>query len=135
MLRVLYGKSLLAQWTENSPPTDVSSVYLMQPLMLFSCLLQEAFLQENLVPILRSMIMNAVGIICCTLLSFCPLLSSCFIAQLVRALHRNCKLSVSKPVEVLAFSGFSRQLQKNCVHNCKGYSLLELSLAIFWYYV
>ena len=35
-----------------------------------------------------------------------------FIAQLVRASHRNREVTGSNPVEVLNFSGFSPQLQK-----------------------
>lgn len=34
------------------------------------------FIQENLVLILNSIIINKVGIICCSLLSFCPLMIS-----------------------------------------------------------
>ena len=35
-----------------------------------------------------------------------------FVAQLVRASHRNREVTGSNPVEVLNFSGFSTQLQK-----------------------
>ena len=35
-----------------------------------------------------------------------------FIVQLVRALHRYCKVTGSNPVEVLTFSGFYTQLLK-----------------------
>ena len=53
-----------------------------------------------------------------------------FVAQLVRASHRCCKVTGSNPVDVLNFSRFYIRNYINCVHNCEDHSFLDFTSAV-----
>ena len=55
---------------------------------------------------------------------------TCFIAQLLTALHRYHEVTGSNPVEILTFSGLYTRNCINCIHNSEDRSLLDFTSAV-----